>query len=226
MSNQVIILIGPPGAGKDTQANLLADEYAMMQVPSSQIIRAKFAANPDDPIIQEQKKIFDAGKLNSPELVAKWIMEFVEPLAQKGKGVVFSGSPRTPHEARVEFSELLRLYGEKKVQVIHMQLSDAEARQRIADRLFCKANRHPYAASSGLTICPKDGSSLERRSLDDPSLQDVRFNEYHERTEPCLDIARESGIAFFNIDASQSPEAIHHTIIEIIERHRMPVSKN
>lgn len=223
MSNQVIILIGPPGSGKDTQAIWLAEEYDTIQVPSSQIIRAKFAQNPDDPVIKHEEELFRTGKLNTPELVAEWIMEFVRPLAVQEKGLVFSGSPRTFYEAEVEFPELLKLYGERNVRVIHMQLSDDEARRRIADRLLCKANKHPYAASSGLTVCPKDGSPLEHRSLDDAALQDVRFQEYHQRTEPCLEVAKKHGVAVFEVDAAKSEEAIHHDIVEIVERHRQPV---
>jgi adenylate kinase len=224
MSNQVNILIGPPGAGKDTQAIWLAEEYETVQVPSSQIIRNKFKENPNDPIIQREKEIFDKGLLNTPELVAGWIMEFVRPYAAQGTGLTFSGSPRTPHEAEVEFPELVRLYGERNVRVIHILLSEDVARARIADRVLCEAHKHPFSASSGLVVCPKDGSQLKRRNLDDETLQDTRFKEYRELTEPCVDIARQCGVAVFEVDGLKSREAIHHDIVELVERHRMPVS--
>lgn len=224
MSNQVIILIGPLGSGKDTQAIRLAEDYGLVQVPSSKIIGNKFTEHPDDPIIKREIEINKSGELNTPEVVAEWIMEFVRPLAAKGQGLVFSGSPRTYYEAEVEFPELLQLYGERNIRVIHMEISDERARARIARRLFCKANKHPYSIDDGFTVCPKDGSPLERRALDEESLQDVRFKEYHERTEPCLEIAKKFGVAVFDIDADRSPDAVHHDIVEIVERHRTPVS--
>ena len=226
LSKQVIILIGPPGSGKDTQALRLEEEYGMAQVPSSKIIRAKFAENPDDPVIQQEKVKFDTGLLNTPVLVAEWIMEFVRPLAAKGQGLVFSGSPRTPHEAEVEFPELLKLYGERNVRVILVLLSEGDARSRIAVRRFCKANKHPIPNTpefAKLTTCPKDGSPLERRALDDASLQDTRFKEYQQLTEPCLKIAEKFGVRIFPIDGRKPIEEIHHDIVDIIERQRIPV---
>ncbi len=223
MSNQVIILIGPPGAGKDTQAIWLAEEYGLVQVPSSQIIQKKFAEHPDDPKLMIEKERFDKGLLTDATLIAGWVMEFVRPLAAQGTGVILSGSPRRPLEAEVEFSELPKLYGDRNVRVIHMQLDEAESRRRIADRLFCKANKHPYAASSGLTTCPKDGSPLERRALDAADKQDTRFKEYYEQTVPCLAIAQKYGVAVFPLDAAKSEQAIHHDIVDIVERHRLPL---
>ena len=123
----------------------------------------------------------------------------------------------------VEFPELLKLYGERNVRVIHLVLADDQARARIRKRLFCEAQKHPYSTDDGLTVCPKDGSPLKRRALDEEAVQDVRFKEYHERTEPCLEIAKQSGVSVFDIDASRDLETIHHDIVEIIERHRMPV---
>lgn len=225
MSNQVIICIGIPGTGKDTQAIRLTEEYGISQVPSSKLLLAKFAANPDDPVIKQEKHLFDTGALNSGPFVAEVIMEFVRPLAQQGTGLIFSGSPRTIHEAQVEYPELLQLYGDRNVRVIHFVLSEQEARARIAKRRFCKAHKHPIPGGpdfDGLTACPKDGSPLERRPLDDAHLQDKRFAEYHELTEPCLEEAQRFGLAVFPVDASKSIEAIHHDIVAIVERHRMP----
>jgi adenylate kinase len=225
MSNQVIICIGIPGTGKDTQAIRLVEEYGIVQVPSSKLLLAKFAANPDDPDIQREKEFFDTGKLNSGPFVAGVIMEFVRPLAARGVGLVFSGSPRTIHEAEVEFPELLRLYGDRNVRVIHFVLSEEDARARIAGRRFCKANKHPIPVGpeyDALTACPKDGSPLERRALDDAHLQDQRFEEYRNLTEPCLKAALKYGIAVFPVNASKSIEAIHHDIVAVVERHRTP----
>ncbi|MDP2647911.1 MAG: hypothetical protein Q8P35_01570, partial [Candidatus Yanofskybacteria bacterium] len=72
---QVIIFIGPPGSGKDTQANLLSDDFGFYNIQSSRIIETKFEENLNDPGIQAEKEKFKAGKLTNPKLVQGWIAE-------------------------------------------------------------------------------------------------------------------------------------------------------
>lgn len=227
-SKQVIIFIGPPGSGKDTQANLLVEEFGMVQMPSSQIIRKAFADNPNDPEVQHERMLFDTGKLNSPEFVARVMIAFVREQAAQGKSLIFSGSPRTVREAEVEIQELAHLYGLEHITLFHMQLPEDEARRRIASRRFCRANAHPFPGTpefAHLTTCPKDGSELYIRPLDDASLQDVRFAEYHMRTEPCLEVIRNTGVAFHEIDGSKTIQGIHQEIIGVLERQREPIPK-
>ena len=222
---QLVIFIGPPGSGKDTQANRLVEEYGFVQVPSSKIIRAKFAANPDDPVIVREKKIFDEGKLNNPALVSEWILEFVRPLAAQGKSLVFSGSPRTPHEGEVELPVLQELYGRENIILIYLAIDFEEIKKRIADRRFCKANGHPIPGApefAHLTACPQDGSPLERRALDDPHLIQTRMEEFRTLTRPIVDIAEKFGIPVFTIDGKQSIEAVHHDVVALIERRATP----
>jgi adenylate kinase len=222
----VVILVGPPGSGKDTQAERLTEEMGFVQVPSSRIIRAKFADNPDDPVIQEQRRIFDAGKLNDPKLVSEWVMEFVRPLAAQGRSLVFSGSPRTPHEADVEIPALQDLYGRPNVILIYLDVGLEIMRQRIAGRRFCRAHGHVIADSPvtvGLTKCPQDGSELYRRDLDAPELVPVRLREFTELTRPVVDIARQYGVPVFTLDGDQSIEALHQEIAAVIERRQSPV---
>lgn len=225
MSKQVNVFIGPPGSGKDTQAVWISEEYGAIQVASSALIRQELAENPTDPVVVKEQERYDAGLLNSPEWVTELIIKFVRQHAAQGDGLTFSGSPRTPYEAEMEFPELLALYGERNVRVFHMPLTDEQALGRIAKRLLCKQNKHPYSTDEGLMVCPKDGSPLERRALDAPELQQTRLNEYHTQTEPCLAIATRLGVAIFEIDAMKSPEAIHYDIVGIVERHRMPVTE-
>jgi adenylate kinase len=226
MSNQVISLIGPPGSGKDTQAMRLCEEYEIVQVPSSQLILQYFAKHADDPVVQREKEGFDRGDLTDATLIGRLVMEFIRPLAAKGIGALLSGSPRRTPEAELEFVELPKLYGDRNVRVIHLELDEAEARRRIANRRLCRANNHPIPGTpefAHLTVCPKDGSELYRRALDDADKQDRRFQEYYEKTVPCLAIAEKHGVAVFTVDGSKPIEAIHADIVGIVERHRSPV---
>lgn len=228
-TKQVIIFIGPPGSGKDTQANLLVEEYGMVQMPSSHLLRAKFASNPDDPDIKREKELFDTGKLNTGPFVAEVMMEFVRAQAAQGKNLIFSGSPRTLHEAEVEFAELEKLFSLECLHVIHLTVPEDEAIRRISSRRFCRANSHPIPGTpefAHLKSCPKDGSELYVRPLDDPKLYATRLNEYRTLTEPCLELARKLGLAITEIDGTKTIEAIHADIATLIERHRAPVPRD
>ncbi len=223
---QAIVLIGPPGSGKDTQAAYLVEELGFVSVPSSKIIRAKFDAHPDDPVIREQKRIYDAGLLNDPVLVSEWILEFVRPLALQGQSVVFSGSPRTAHEADVEFPALQELYGVEYVRVVYLEISLEESTRRIAGRRFCVAQGHVFPGSpesEQLVACPQDGSALIRRELDAPELIATRHQQYLDRTFPVIEIARTLGVPVFSLEGGKEIEAVHHDIVGIIERRHVPV---
>lgn len=225
MQKSVVILVGPPGSGKDTQATRLTEEMGYVQVPSSKIIRDKFAANPDDPVIQEERRKFDTGLLNEPKLVSEWIMEFVRPLAAQGRSLVFSGSPRTPHEAEVEYPALQELFGRENVILVYLDIDLEEMTRRIAGRRFCKKHGHVVpgtAESAALTKCPIDGSPLFRRDLDSPELVATRHQEFVNLTLPVVDIAKQYAVPVFTLDGNQAIEAVHHEVAGVVERRQMP----
>ncbi len=227
-ANKVIIFIGPPGSGKDTQANLLVEEFGMVQMPSSKLLREKFAADPDDPQIVRERELFDTGKLNSPEFTAQVMLDFVHACAAQGKGIIFSGSPRTVSEAKAEIPVLNELYGAQHVTVLYLNLEREESKRRIASRRFCRANSHPIPGTpefSHLKVCPKDGSELYVRPLDNAALLDMRFQEYRRLTEPCLQVLKDAGLPIYEVDGSKTIQGIHQEIIGILERHREPVPK-
>ena len=225
MKQKLVIFLGPPGAGKDTQAERLVEEFGFVQVPSSRIIRAKFSENPNDPVIQEEKRKFDAGLLNDPILVSEWILEFVRPLVAQGKSLVFSGSPRTPHEADVEFAELIELFGRENIVVVYMDIDIEESKKRIANRRFCVAHGHVISGApefAHLKVCPKDKSDLRRRDLDDASLIETRHKAFHTLTFPVVDIAMKLNLPVFMLDGSKTIEGVHHDVVEVLERRRVP----
>src|SRR3989338_11554419 len=88
----VVILIGPPGSGKGTQAELLAEKFGLFHLESSKVIEDKFNnADPEDKVLAAEKELWESGKLVTPELVLHWVREKIKELAGYGKGVVFSG---------------------------------------------------------------------------------------------------------------------------------------
>lgn len=221
----VVIIVGPPGSGKDTQADFLVREMGMVQVPSSQIIQKKFAEFPDDPDVKRESERYDKGFLVDPKFVGVWIIEYVREATKEGKRLVFSGSPRTPDECDVELAGLDEMFGFQRVVVVNLQISEEVARDRIKKRRICRANKHPIPGTpefAYLTKCPIDGSELYVRPLDDPKLLDERFREFRTLTMPTIEKLRTSGIPFFAVDGEQSIEAAHAEIAAIVERRMAP----
>src|SRR3989344_8228094 len=107
MKPKVIFLIGPPGSGKGTQAELLAKELGFYHFEISKVIEKKFKeADLSDKEIADQKEHWLRGELVHPELVAKWFREEVENLKNRASGFVFSGSARTLEETKQNLTYL------------------------------------------------------------------------------------------------------------------------
>lgn len=213
----VIILIGPPGSGKGTQAELLADKFGLFHLESSKVIEEKIKnAPPDDAVMQREKKLWESGILNTPELVLEWIKEKAKEVANDGKGIVFSGSPRTVYEAEGEISVLEELYGKDNVNVFNIELSEEESIKRNSKRRICKGSRHPmpnFPEFEGITKCPKDGSEIITRVLDNPETIKIRYQEYISRTLPVVDFLKKRSYNITEINGEQSIEKISEDIL-------------
>ncbi len=218
----IILLIGPPGAGKGTQAELLAEDFGLYNFETSRIIEEKFAAaDPEDPVMRHEQEIFKAGKLNTPELVRSWVMEKIAELAARGSGIVFSGSPRTLFEAEGEIPLFEKLYGRQNIKTVHLDISEREAIYRNSNRRLCKANRHPIPflpEFRNLAACPKDGSELIKRVLDNEGTMRVRYETYLKDTAPVLDFLAASGYAVVEINGDRPIQDVHDAIVSRLHK--------
>jgi adenylate kinase len=224
MAKEVVLLIGPPGSGKGTQANLLQDEKGYFHLETSRLIEENFKKAPDDPVLAREKENWATGKLVSTKLVMGWLLGQVRELAAQSRSIVFSGSPRTREEAEEEIPIFEELYGPLNIHVLHLSVPEERSVQRNSARRICKANRHPIPADYAGATCPEDGSELVTRELDDkPDIIRVRLKEYAKRTEPVLAYLRDRGYTVVDINADNTIEAVHHAIINAIELRRPPV---
>lgn len=215
---KVFILIGPPGSGKGTQAEMLADKFGLFHLESSKIIEEKIKnAEPDDAVLQREKKLWKSGILNTPELVLRWIGDKAKEVAGEGRGIVFSGSPRTVYEAEGEIPFLEELYEKENINIFNIGLSEEESIKRNSKRRICKSSRHPipnFPEFEGITKCPKDGSEIITRALDNPETIKVRYQEYTNRTLPIIDFLKKRGYKIMEINGEQPIEGVFNEILQ------------
>lgn len=218
MPKQVVIFIAPPGAGKGTQADMLAKQFGMYHLESSKVIEDKFAsASPDDAVIQEEIKKNRSGILNEPKLVSEWMKERIKQLADQNTSIVFSGSPRTLFEAEQLVPFLEELYGRDYIKIFSINISDEESIRRNSARRMCKANRHPIPnlpEFQNITVCPQDGSELIHREDDHPERIRVRHQEYKNRTAPVLAYLQDHGYEIIEINGEQGIKKVSDDILQ------------
>lgn len=230
MAKQVIILFGPPGAGKGTQAELLSDRLNLYYLETSKILEESFRETGAKRFISvegkkydvlEEKKLWSSGVLCSPPFVSFLIKEKIKELHKEGKSLVLAGSPRTLLEGKEVLPVLKKYYGKGNIKVIFIELSPKETIFRNSRRRICELMRHPilYAKDTArLKICPLDGSKLIRRkNLDDPETIKVRIKEYKERTFPLLEYFRKQGVSVKKIKGEQSVANVFRDILKAVE---------
>lgn len=220
---KVIILYGPPGSGKGTQANLLAAKLDVIHFDTGRVLEGVVhdPANRNNKIIQREKKLFDTGKLLTPS----WIIGIVEKEAEKiyeaDYGVVFSGSPRTMYEAKGLLPLLVRLYGKKNIHVFVLEASAEMSIKRNSSRLICKFCGYgllsSYYPSKNPKHCPVCGGPFYRRTLDNPATIKIRLKEYAERTEPVLKFMKSQSVKTTKLDAGPAPYKVFQKIEKLLK---------
>lgn len=221
-----VLLMGLPGAGKGTQAFRITQSFpnfVHFDTGGEIYRRITDTSFENDPVVQEQKEVYFAGKLNDPEWVAGLVAERIRFYSQKGKGIIFSGSPRTLFEAKEITPILFENYGKDRVLVLILGISEKTALARSLERLVCKNKdcRYPTTKDKAGQPCPACSQTLPTDAQDEESWKieqiGTRFTEYQERTVPVWEYLLSFGIAEM-IDGELSKEEISAQIHETIKR--------
>ena len=230
MQKQVIILFGPPGAGKGTQSELLKDKLGYYYFETSKILEETFKVgdlNKSFEIegkkynVKDEKDLWLKGILCSPPFVTQLVKEKIQELFNQDKSLVIAGSPRTIYEGERIIPFLKDLYKKENIKFVLIELSPEQTIYRNSHRRLCELIRHPILYSEEtkyLKICPIDGSKLVRREgLDDPETIKTRLNEYKERTLPLVELFEKNDILAKKINGEQSVADVHKDILEAIK---------
>ena len=189
-----IILLGPPGAGKGTQARILVDRDGMVQLSTGDMLRAAVAAGTE--VGQKADAVMKAGGLVSDEIVVGVVDERLD-LPDIANGVIFDGFPRTTPQAEA-LDGLLADKGMSLDAVVNMEVDDAAMVDRISGRYTCANCGEGYhdtqkqPAKEG--VCDKCGSTeFKRRKDDNAETVASRLKEYHAETAPLIEYYSTTG---------------------------------
>ena len=182
-----IIMLGAPGAGKGTQAKMIAEKYGIPHVSTGDIFRANIKNGTE--LGMEAKKYMDQGLLVPDELTVRILLDRVAQDDCKN-GYVLDGFPRTIPQAEVLDSELTKL-GDHIDYAINVDVPDENIVKRMSGRracLTCVATYHrEHVPPKKEGICDVCGSELVLRDDDKPETVKNRLNVYHEQTQPLID---------------------------------------
>ncbi|MEW4468050.1 adenylate kinase [Parasphingorhabdus sp. JC815] len=214
-----IILLGPPGAGKGTQAGLLENKFGMVQLSTGDMLRAAVKAGTE--VGLKAKALMDAGELVPDEVVSGIIGDKLDELGSD-QGVIFDGYPRTATQA-VSLDEILAERGRKLDHVIELVVDEDALVVRITGRFTCgncgEGYHDTFKQPAKADVCDVCGSSdFKRRPDDNEETVRTRMTEYRAKTQPILPIYEERGIVT-KIDGMGSMDDVSQAIEAVLAQN-------
>lgn len=211
-----MVLIGPPGAGKGTQAPNLKEKYCACHLATGDMLRAQVAAK--SALGVEAKKIMDQGGLVSDEIMVNMIKSELENNKECSNGFILDGFPRTIPQAE-KLDSMLETRKTPLQSAVELKIDDELLVARITGRLVHPASGRSYHK---LFNPPKkdmiddvSGEALVQRSDDNEDALKKRLVTYHKQTEPIVDYYRKTGI-WSGVDASQKPGKVWDDILKCL----------
>ena len=208
MSELNLILLGPPGAGKGTQAERLRGDFDVPYYATGDILRA--AVKDGTELGLEAKEFMDRGDLVPDGLVSRVIGERVDS-PEARDGFILDGFPRTIPQAEA-LAAVLEPLGRRLTAVLSIEVSDEEVVRRLSGRRMCEKRGHVYHVEfdppKNPGFCDQDGSVLVQREDDREETIRHRLEVFHEQTKPLIDYYEKRGL-LRRFDGTRAPEEVH-----------------
>jgi adenylate kinase len=206
-----LLLFGPPGVGKGTQAKLLSVEFGIPHISTGDMLRTAVAEGTE--LGRQAKAIMDSGRL-VPDNVMIGIVREVLGSPATSRGFILDGFPRTIAQAEA-LTEMFDQLGFKDTRVVVIEVSDDEVVRRLSSRYVCTNDGKIYSALidnvSLSTPCPQCGGKLIQRDDDRESTVRERLRVYHSTTAPVIRYYSERGVTI-SVDGSRAVEEVNREI--------------
>jgi adenylate kinase len=217
--DRAVIFLGPPGAGKGTQARELAKLYGVPHLSTGDMLREHIGAG--TPLGIQAKPVMERGELVSDSLVLKIVADRIER-ADCSHGFVFDGFPRTVAQAKY-LGELLKQHGYGQPFVIHLVLDKTVLLRRLTGRRTCSKGGEIYNVYECPPrvpgICDNDGGELSQRPDDREEVIGPRLHAYEKQTSPLAAFYRRLGL-LKDIDAAKSVSEVRQEVFQSVRNAR------
>jgi adenylate kinase len=206
---KIVVLIGPPGAGKGTQGEKLAASLGIPKVATGDVLRA--AVKQGTKLGLEAQGFMNRGEL-VPDAVILGIMKDALGQPDAAKGAILDGVVRTVPQAE-GLTRVLSELGKPLDAVLVFNIPDEELVRRISGRTVCKVCQTPYTGRNPGDKCANCDGNVERRADDEPDAVRTRLAVYKKQTAPVIDWYKAHGGRVVSIDAVGTPEQVRDRIL-------------
>lgn len=211
-----IILLGPPGAGKGTQAQRLVERYGMKQLSTGDMLRA--AVKAETPVGLQAKAVMESGGLVSDEIVSALINDELAAMGE-GVGAIFDGYPRTAPQAE-SLDAILAANGRQLDHVIELEVDEDALVERITGRYTCavcgKGYHDSFEQPAKEGVCDKcGGTEFKRRPDDNEETVRTRLAEYRAKTAPILPIYEARGLVS-RVDGMADLDSVTASLVSVL----------
>lgn len=211
-----IILFGPPGAGKGTQGERLAERFNLVRLSTGDLLRE--AVRRDTPLGREARRFMDAGDLVPDSVILGMVREVMQSSADRA-GFIFDGFPRTVEQA-LSLASMMKELGTSLDLVILLDVDDEALVRRLAGRLYCPGCGAVYNRFSGPPasegLCDQCGTALVQREDDREETVRRRLQVYRQQTAPVLAHYQQSGERVEHVAGDRSIHQVERDLVDLL----------